>query len=242
MSDSDTCVLRAMKISTRFKVSGNDMSLYDKSPSCLACEFNLSKEWTWFWLQKATSLLFIQDYIHIAVKLKARLLKPSIVIPMGKYLAGSHHLKILFETFSKDQHGIRQKYLDHKDRQSFDAMSHITHNSVLSLLAQLPDAKGTYQYTTLSPLQRIKKVWYTIFFLHYWHRWLLLQKNYVIKDNSIISNAYTGIELNGHAIILFLIILRYKITDGNKLFYPWLLGSQACEQTFRVARHIFNSH
>ena len=248
-ADGDTRVLRAMKISTRFKVSGNDKSSYDQSPSCLACEFNLLKEWTWFWLQKPTSLLFIQDYIHIAVKLKARLLKPSIVIPMGKYLAGSHHLKILYETFSKDQHGIRQKDLDHKDRQSFDAVSHITHDSVLSLLTQLPDAKGTYQYLyilksfmdaflnkTLSPLERIKKVWYAIFFLRYWHRWFHLQKGYVIKDNFITSNAYTGIELNGHAIILFLIILRDQIPDGNDLFYPGLLGSQACEQTFRAAR------
>ena len=95
---------------------------------------------------------------------------------MGKYLVGSHHLKIVVDTFSKDQHGIRQRDLDHKDRQNFDAVTHITNPSVIALLEQIPDAKGTHQYLgilknfidafldeQLSPLQRIKKVWYTIF-------------------------------------------------------------------------------
>ena len=31
-------------------------------------------------------------------------------------------------------------------------------------------------------------------------------------------------------------ILRDKIPDGSKLFHPWMLGSQPCEQTFRAAR------
>lgn len=181
-ADGDSRLLRAMKISCQFKVSATDKSFYNLSPSSLADQVEIPKEWTWFWLQKTSLLPYIQDYIHIAVKLKSRLLKPSIIIPMGKYLVCSHHLKILVDTFSKDQHGIRQSNLDHKDRQNFDAVTHITNPSVITLLEQVPDAKGTHQYLVilknfidafldkqLSPLQRIKKVWYTIFFLRYWH-------------------------------------------------------------------------
>ena len=77
-ADGDTRLLRAMKISTQLKVSSTNKSLYNSSPSPLTTEFKLPKEWTWFWLEKATSLLYIQDYIHVTVKLKSRLLKPSI--------------------------------------------------------------------------------------------------------------------------------------------------------------------
>lgn len=84
-----------MKISTQLKVSSTDKLLYNSSPSSLTTEFKLPEEWTWFLLEKAMSLLYIQDYIHIAVKLKSRLLKPSIMLPIGRYLAGAHHLKIL---------------------------------------------------------------------------------------------------------------------------------------------------
>ena len=66
----------------------------------------------------------------------------SNTIPMGQYLAGSHHLKILVDTFAKDQHGIRQQDLNHNDKQNFDAVTRITSSSVLTLLEKFPDAKG----------------------------------------------------------------------------------------------------
>ena len=78
-----------------------------------------------------TSIPYIQDYVHVAVKLKSRLLKPSIILPMGHYLAGGHHFNILASTFTKDKHGLRQKDLDHKDKKNLDAITHITSASVL---------------------------------------------------------------------------------------------------------------
>ena len=65
---------------------------------------------------------------------------------MGKNLASSQHLQIVVDTYCKDQHGIRQKGLDHKDRQNFEAVTHVASSSLLSLLEQIPDAKGTHQY------------------------------------------------------------------------------------------------
>ncbi len=74
----------------------------------------LPKSWkSWFHLRCPTQVCFVQDTVHIGVKLKARLLKPSIILPLGKYIAGAHHLNLLYETFNKDQHGLRLKDLDH---------------------------------------------------------------------------------------------------------------------------------
>ena len=117
-----------MKISSQLK--NTDKSLYNLSPSPLIVELYLPQEWTWYW-SKMTSILYIQDYVHVAVKLKSRLLKPFIILLMGHYLAGGHHLNILASTFTKDQHGLRQKDLDHKDEQNLDAITHITSASVL---------------------------------------------------------------------------------------------------------------
>ena len=61
-----------------------------------------------------------------------------------------------------------------------------------------------------------------------------------MNENFITGNAHSTIELNGHALIILLILMRDVIPNGNKLFCPWLLGSQPCEQTFRAARSILN--
>ena len=43
------------------------------------------------------------------------------------------------------------------------------------------------------------------------------------------------IELNAHALIVFLITIRDHV-NNSKCFLPWLLGSQSCEAAFRAAR------
>ena len=143
----------------------------------------------------------------------------------GTVFAGAHHLN----TFTKDQHDIR---LNHRDKQNFDTVTRITSPSMLGLLEKVPDGKGILKYLELmknfvdavldkglSPLERIKKVWFTIFFLRYWHRWLSLHKKYTVKENFITSNANSGIELNGHALLSLVILMRDKIPNGDALGY-----------------------
>ena len=50
-----------------------------------------------------------QDVVHVAVKLKSQLLKPSIILPMGSYVAAGHHVRMLQIAFGKDQHGLRER-------------------------------------------------------------------------------------------------------------------------------------
>ena len=37
------------------------------------------------------TVAFVQDMVDVAVKLKSKLLKPSVLLPMGRYLAGIQH-------------------------------------------------------------------------------------------------------------------------------------------------------
>ena len=85
--------------------------------------------------------------MHIAVKLKCWLLKPSIVLPMGRYVAGVHHIRLVQTTFGKDIHGLRERAVDHKDKLNFDVVLNIIRCAVL--LQNLPDALATKHYVEI---------------------------------------------------------------------------------------------
>ena len=166
----------------------------------------------------------------------------SVIYLSGKYVAGAHHLQLVKYNFSKDQHALREQDIDCKDKQNFEAVQRITSNSVLSLLAQIPDAAGTLCYLKLiraitdsfldkhlNPLDRIEKIWYAVFFIRYWRKWLLTNPCYNLK-NCVTQNAYVGIELNAHTLIIFLRTIHI-FPGSDALFRPWCLGSQSYERS-----------
>ena len=250
-ADGDSRELKAMQASTQLLSSS---SLSSGFSSLLPCCNNITipLSWnSWFVLRRPTSIAYIQDMIHVAVKLKSWLLRPSIILPLGNYTAGSHHLKLIHDTFSKDQHGLREKDINHKDKQNYDAVTCIwsTIDCVMQLLATVPEAKGTVTYLrimksitdsflnkNLECLVRIENAWYSVFVLRYWRQWIILNSNYNLSDHFITSNAYTCVELNAHSLITLVLSLQTMLPSDNKSFLPWLLESQCCEKVFRSAR------
>lgn len=111
------------------------------------------------------------------------------------------------------------------------------------VLTKIPQANATKCYVDLirnvidSYLDKIlgplDRLWYVVFFLRYWRKWITLNKSYTLGNNFITSNAYNCIELNAYAMINYIIAIRDHIKE-NKCFVPWLLGSQCCEVTFRA--------
>jgi len=123
-----------MKISYQFNLaSSNDKFLFTQLPSILADEMLCPKKWLWFWVKNLTTIAYVQDTVHITVKMKSRLLKPSTVLPMGNFTAGVHHLQILVESFSKEQHGIRYKDIGCRDKQNYEAVLRISSPSTLNI-------------------------------------------------------------------------------------------------------------
>ena len=245
-ADGDSRELRAMQLSTQLSCT----SLQSASSNSMSFnKIRIPIEWnTWFAAKNATNLAYIQDMVHIAVKLKTRLLKPSVVLPLGKYLAGAYHLRLLQSTYGKDQHGLRERDLNAKDKQNFEAVVRITSQSVQKLLEKFPDAKGTLAYLrvielvmdsfldkNLDACERVKKAWHAVFFLRYWRHWILLSPKYALGKNFITTNAYMCIELNAHCLISLIITCRDTLPEED-CFRPWLLGSQCCEKLFRSAR------
>lgn len=243
-ADGDSREMKSMRVST--KLQCNDDSCFSSSPSSFLPKLKISNDWMeWFAVNNPTEICYVQDTVHIAVKMKSRLLKPSVVLPLGSYTAGMHSLVAIKTAFCKAEHGLREKDLDQKDKQNYESVMRITNSSSLELLKKIPDAVGTYYYLDvlrcvvdsyldkqLSPMQRIEKIWYAVFFLRFWRDYITANKKYTLENNFVSQNAYMCVELNAHALILLLIVLRdkYEVTE----FMPWLLGSQTCEKALEL--------
>ena len=188
--------------------------------------------------------MHLQDMIHIGVKLKARLLKPSIVLPMGFYLACSAHLQIITNIYGKDTHKLRNSDLNHHDRQNFGAVENIV--KAAHLLDDIPEALGTRCYIdiiqsavysflskTMTPESRLENIWFATFMLRYWRQWILLHPTFTLQHNFITTNAYVCIEVNAHSLLS--IVIRMRNGDLRSIT-PWDIGSQSCEHFFRSLR------
>ncbi len=93
----------------------------------------------------------------------------------------------------------------------------------------------------LTPIERLQKLWYTVFFLRYWRQWIILHP-YCTMENFISYNEYIiCIELNAHALLTFLNTIRDHFEGKAAMFTPWLLGSQSCEKVFRSAGSMTNT-
>ena len=122
--DGDSRVMRAMRVSTG--LFSRQVNLEQKEALLSVKTISFPTTWTnWFWMHRPGNIAFVQDTVHIAVKLKCRLLKPSTLLAMGSYVAGVQHLRTVKNTFQKDVHGLRERDIDYKDKQNYDAVLHI---------------------------------------------------------------------------------------------------------------------
>ena len=245
--DGDSRIMSAMKQSVSL-MSATKEPLLQTIPSSPLVP-RIPATWKeWFCVHPRSTVSYVQDIVHVGVKLKSRLLKPSILLPVGpNFSASGNHLQLVRTAYGKDQHNLRERDINHKDKQNFDSVLHIMHSA--HLLGTIPEAKGTFVYVeimastvdsyldkSLSPLERVEKAWYANFFVRYWRQWILLSEKYTLKHNFLTNNAYLCIELNAHALLTFLMNARDNVSKEDIVFLPWLLGSQSCEKTFRSAR------
>ena len=176
--DGDSRIMKAMRVSVSLSISSDDPML--KELSAPVPLLKVSTEWKkWFCIQP-TVVSYVQDVVHIAVKMKARLLNPSVKLKMGpNFEAVAYHLQQLYIKFGKEQHFLREKDLNQKDRQNFDAVQHIM--NACHLLQQIPGSLGTKCYVeiiknvvdsyldkSLDTVSRLEKIWYATFFVRYW--------------------------------------------------------------------------
>ena len=110
-SDGGSRLLTAMHTSSKlYDYSSkqlSDLIITDDKISSYGTPFKIPSAWdTWFSVKNVTSVSYVQDIVHLGVKLKAHLLTHSQILPMGKYSAISSNLTILQSSFRKEQHNL----------------------------------------------------------------------------------------------------------------------------------------
>lgn len=188
---------------------------------------------------------FTQDEIHVGVKLRNRILRPTGMLPMGTKQISSGHLKILLRDVPKSIHGLTRFDICPDDRQNFSSLEKCMGSRVRNALTQfIPESEGTAFYLLLCeeittsfmsknmmPLERVEKTFHAIYFLRILRKWIL-SSGYNLKSHFISRNAYICVEINGAN----LLSLMKQFQNEPKKFLLPIFNSQACEHAFRQFR------
>ena len=229
-SDGDPKLLAAMH------------SLMFKSGPTFAEEFK-----DFYFASGDQKFILMQDFIHTVNKFRTRL-DPSNYLPLGKFSANQSHLRILMNERTKDEHGLTTSDLD-QDKMNFNSSVKICSEQITSLLEKhVPGSEGTVAYLTvmrnvmqagmdesLSPLEKVYKIWYAVFFFRYWKNWLTQNPKFTL-DNFVTRNLYICVEVIAHAIIK--LIVKFRQEDCPESLLIHLFTSQACESFFRLLRSL----
>lgn len=188
----------------------------------------------------------IQDTIHINRYLNTKL-------KIGRHTISYQHLKHLVQRFPKNLHNLTHAIIQPKDRQKFDHVLRICSEEVIDLLERnVSGTSGTVFYlrlirktlrsfldTSMTPLERIRSIWFVVFALRGWRKSILKAKR-KLDDNFLSSNCYSCIEINAQSLVL--VLLHLKENNLDHLFLPHTLGSQQCESIFRQLRSMTSTY
>lgn len=228
-SDADARLLSSMKVQTSAMLQSNPVDLINESES-------------------TSGITFIQDIEHLKTKIRNRMLKSSISLPMGKEQVSVAHLKVLISTTPKEVHGLVQHDINPEDRQNVRSLEKCFNDRVLNALESKVDgSESTIMYlkicremhlaftdTSMKPLDRVKLMWHATYFIRAWRIWISESVNYCLHDNFITQPAYSCVELNAYGLLH--LIKKFKSVKKPELFLTMLFSSQTCETTFRTLR------
>lgn len=193
----------------------------------------------------------MQDLIHILTKMRNAFMKTirhQHRFSFGNSYIQMNHLIYLLNHFPRDQHCLTKSTLDPVDRQNYSSVLRMCSDKVIRLLkTKVPNSQGTIKFLTImrniieafsdnnfSPMDRIYKIWYSLFMLRIWRRFVMLKKNLTLKENFLTHYTYSCIELNAHNLVLIIMFLSSH--NMSELFLPFLYSSQPCEEFFRRIR------
>lgn len=170
---------------------------------------------------------YVQDTTHIGTKMRNFLLKTlndPDMLPFGRFFIDIGHIKYLLDNIPKDRHQITETTLNPNDRQNFSSVLRLCDSVVINQLKlTVKNSQGTIAYLqimrnyidafmddSLLPLERVNKIWYSIFLVRIWRNYILNRK-LPLKNNFLTSNCYSCLEINAHTLILILLYVKKEI-------------------------------
>lgn len=198
-----------------------------------------------------------QDHDHIDTKAINLLRKTNDIpekLPFGLYFISIEHLRTLLSVQRKDKHLLTVADLNNSDKQNCRSAQKICDEKVRNLLKKyvkdsdatatflkvISDVTGSFKDKRLSPIDRLEKMWRSVFLVRIWRSFLLNHEKFTLKDNFMSPNLYYCIELNAHSLIF--ILMYVKKNNLTHLFLPYLLSSQPCEAFYRNVRSLTSTN
>lgn len=207
----------------------------------------------WFNVEFSLNLKFlpVQDTVHNGTKFRNTLLNREMKI--GNFTISVDHLKAVMNSFPKTDHNLCASTIAPTDRQNFESVLRICDERVIALLHEVNGSEGTILYLRvmsnilrafldlrLSPLERLRLIWFSNFVLRIWKQFVKSHRTYTLKDHFITNYAYTCVEINSHSLIMLILYLRDRKLEH--LFHPEMFGSQQCESIFRQIRSMSSTY
>lgn len=170
--------------------------------------------------------------------------------PFGKYFIQQKHLEDLLKIIDKDKHVLTATCLNPTDRQNVDSARRICDRKVINLLQKnvygsdgtviyleiMSDMYAAFEDKNLSPLERVSKMWRSVFLVRIWRDFILKKPGLTLKYNFVSSFCYHCIEINAHSLVFMLLYLKkHQLTH---LFFPHKYSSQPCESFYRQLRSL----
>jgi hypothetical protein len=151
-SDCEARYLKAMQISLGFFTYTPNIHLSNENKNPL--KINIPSTWTFFFMRTSQMYLCMQDGIHLATKIRNRLLSTIATLSINNHQISINDLLYIIANYSKIDHNLVKSDVIPHDRQNFSSCLKITSDDVLNLLKEM-NVKGTSIYLYLLKLVNI---------------------------------------------------------------------------------------
>jgi hypothetical protein len=148
-SDCEARYLKAMQISLGLFTHTPNIDLINENKNLL--QINIPTTWNFFFMRTKQIYFCIQDGIHLATKIRNRLLSSIATLSINNHEINISDLFFIIDNYSKIDHNLVKSNVFPHDRQNFSSCLKITSDDVLNLLKDM-NAKGTCIYLYLRKL------------------------------------------------------------------------------------------
>ena len=138
-----------MQMSLGFFAHTPNIDLINENKDLL--EIDIPSTWTFSFMRTKQMYLCMQDGIHLATKIRNRLLSTIATLSINNHQIHINDLFFLMDNYSKIDHNLVKSDIFPHDRQNYSSCVKITSDDVLNLLKEM-NATGTYIYLYLLKL------------------------------------------------------------------------------------------
>jgi hypothetical protein len=178
------------------------------------------------------------------LQIRSNLMSMSRLLVLGKWPVLLTHV---LDVFSTSRAGLRAQDVNGADKQNVDSAKRFISKTVRQALRPMPNTASTIAYLyfgsglvsaffarNMPTRRRIRLAFQTLFFVRFWRGWINASQDYTTHTNFISHFLFYDTVIAAQALVLIAVIWQRKFPQ--RVFCPWLLGSDQMEHLFSELR------